>query len=178
MRLKSFFLLAFSALLILGCKKEENEPETNTSGGNSTNTEEEGNGNGMEVGTFTAKVSGDFEHDLTGIAWFENDGGDQLISFWVDQSEWTSFAFQFNPTIEEGEYIAREVDPTTDREDDEVDASTSNGDYLFFATDGDLEITNVSSSQIDGEFNINYEYSDNDDEFIINITGSFSAEED
>lgn len=183
MRLKPLILFVFSAALIFSCDKEENEPKTDTSSGGS-NTVEEGNGNDdgdndvIELGTFTAFVSGDFEHDLTGIAWFEDDGDDQLISFWVDQSEWLSFAFQFNPTIEEGDYIAREVDPSTNREDDEVDASTSNGDYLFFATDGVLEITNVSSNQIDGEFSINYEYSDNNEDYNINIMGSFSAEED
>lgn len=180
MNVKSLFLLAFSALLIMSCSKEENEPNTSNSSGNTSNTEDSGEGeeNGSEAGTFTAQVSGDFEHELTGIAWFEDDGDDQLISFWVDQSEWLSFAFQFNPPIEEKEYTAREVDPTVDRAEDEVDATTSNGNYMFFATDGELEITNVSNTQVDGEFNINYEYSDNDDDFTINITGSFSAEED
>lgn len=171
MRKKSFLIIALSTFLTIGCNKDDKEPETNTPGGNGSNT-------GNEIGTFSAQVTGDFEHELTGMAWFEDDGDDQLISFWVNQSEWLSFAFQFNPPIEEGVFTVRAFDPATDREDDEVDATTSNGDYMFFATGGSLEITNVSSAQIDGEFNVYYEFSGNDDVFTINVTGSFSAEED
>lgn len=172
MHMNKILTVCLSILLIVGCKKEENEPTTNNTGGNTNNE------NGVELGTFTAEVTGDFEHSLSGMAWFEMDGGDQLISFWVTESDWVSFAFQFNPSIEVKTYTAREVDPMTNREDDEVDATTSNGDYFFFATDGEVDITEVKTNQIDGEFDINYEYSDDDNTYNINIKGSFSAEED
>jgi hypothetical protein len=172
MHLKKFFAICLSIFLIVSCKKDENEPTTGGSGGTNNNENE------MALGTFTAEVTGDFEHSLSGMAWFEMDGGDQVISFWVTESDWVSFAFQFNPSIEVMKYTAREVDPSQNREDNEVDATTSNGDYFFFGTDGEMDITKATENQINGDFDVNYEYSDNDNTYNINIKGSFSAEKD
>ncbi|MCH8545544.1 MAG: hypothetical protein LAT54_02320 [Cryomorphaceae bacterium] len=162
----SALLMMFGALTFTACSDDDDGENGN---GN-------GNGNGMSVGTFEASVSGDITEDINGIAYYETVSGDVAITLFVSFNNWPFITFLFNPPVEEGIYTA--IGTATDQEDDETNASASNGNFLFFGNGGSVTITNVQSEQIDGEFTVNFQYSDGTEEVNIVIDGQFSAEKD
>ena len=160
----SAFLMIFSALTFSACSDDDDGDNGN------------GNGGDLSVGTFEATVSGDINEDINGIAYYETVDGEVAITLFVSFTEWPFITFLFNPPVEEGIYTA--IRTATGQEDDETNASASNGNFLFFGNGGSVTITNVASEQIDGEFTVNFEYSDGTEEVNIVIDGSFSAEKD
>lgn len=161
MKKAALFSMFISALCFTSCSDDDD--------GN-------GNGNGAEVGTFEATVTGDIEEEISGIAYYEIVDGEIAITMTVSFSEWPFITFLFNPPVEEGTYTA--IGTAMDQEDDETNASASNGDYLFLGDGGSVTITNVGDDYINGDFTVNFEYTDTQETVNIVISGSFSAEED
>lgn len=162
----SVLLMIFGALFFSACSDDDDNDDGN---GN-------GNGNGMSVGTFEATVSGDITEDISGIAYYETVDGEVAITLFVSFNNWPFITFLFNPPVEEGIYTA--IGTATGQEDNETNASASNGNFLFFGNGGSVTITNVETEQIDGDFTVNFQYTDGTDEKNIVIDGRFSAEKD
>lgn len=177
-KLLTLFLIASIAISV-GCSKDEEE--TRRSSGTSSNTENDNDndGNGGEnTPYFSAEITGDLTADYSGMAYYEEDDGNINIVMANFGGDWVSTTIVVAAPPQEKIYTTALDLVMGQLEEDEFHSATSNGDYYFFVTNGEVEITKVEDEFIHGEFNINYEYSDSEETKNVNIKGSFIADED
>ncbi|TVR79072.1 MAG: hypothetical protein EA412_07080 [Chitinophagaceae bacterium] len=158
---KAFYLNLLAVLLIFsGCSKDDDENEDL---------------NGGEVGTFEASVSGDLTEEVSGIAYFEEEDGEMIVTLFTFDNNWSFITFQFDIPLSTGTYSPTE-DIMGAIGSEKTIATASNGDYFFIGESGEVNITESTSEVIRGDFDVNYTYEFQSEVKNINITGSFAAD--
>lgn len=165
--LKNFAIILSFTILLMSCGSDD-DTDVDTGGNSGDNT----------PANFDVEITGDFTASYSGSAYYETSSGTITVAMVRFGADWVSTSLTFKAPVAAKTYSDVTGAVTGTLGDNQVAVASSNGDYMFLGESGQAVITSVTANRIQGNFDVNLAFNDADNDFNINVKGTFVAEPD